>query len=306
MVVAKQALELFESTSDYAVIICAYNEARNLERLLPCLDSDKVIVVDDGSTDDTSAVVRSCGLQAVTTGERRGKTTALRRGLELAKAKNVSQVVVLDADAFPDGAAIVRLVEALSQDDVGGSTLRQVPFGRFGIVGRIEDLMWSTLYWAKDYQMRVHHDCYIGGIMLACKTKYVQVEDLVNDDEMIGLHLRSHGLRTVLVRGPVVRFDVSNNLHELVERRRRMFFGHIIHPASQAPSRNKVVTLTALAMAVKEGPARLLWVVPAAVVEIIARLQAWQDYRLGRLDKYKRWVNATKNLNTNRRNLTSS
>lgn len=93
-------------------IIPAYNEAA---RIAPVLDEtanyvDEVIVVDDGSTDETARVARDRGVHVHRFRENQGYGAALEKGIELAGNK---VVVILDADGEHPPEAIPRLVEPI-------------------------------------------------------------------------------------------------------------------------------------------------------------------------------------------------
>jgi glycosyltransferase involved in cell wall biosynthesis len=280
---------------DYIVVVCAYNEARNLPVLLKRIAGRPVLVIDDGSTDQTMTVLHAFGVGVVEHLERKGKTASLRDGLDFARARGVGTIVSLDGDGLPEADAIPKLLKPLQLDDVGGATPHQIPWARKDVAYHIDEVIWSVLYQAKRLQMRRNMDCFIGGVLLAFKTRFVEVEDMVNDDERVGLHLKMSGQRTVLVDDAVVYFDASSSARHLLERRRRMLFGHIIQPSTDAPSRSRILSMTGLFMAILERPRRLIWAVPASTIELIARMQAWRDYRMGRYEKYRRWVSVHKN-----------
>jgi glycosyltransferase involved in cell wall biosynthesis len=90
-------------TSSYSVVIPAFNAERTLETVLTALAAQdppptEVIVVDDGSTDDTAEIAASCGARVV-----RGSGTgyaggARNRGWDEATS---DVVVFLDSDAVP-------------------------------------------------------------------------------------------------------------------------------------------------------------------------------------------------------------
>lgn len=83
----------------FTCLIPAYNEAA---RIGPVLDAvlalpllAQVIVIDDGSTDDTQAIARAKGAQVIRTPGNLGKTRALALGLQ---SVQTSHVVLIDAD----------------------------------------------------------------------------------------------------------------------------------------------------------------------------------------------------------------
>jgi glycosyltransferase involved in cell wall biosynthesis len=120
-----------------SVVVPAYNEAARLATSLPRLldltatDGIEVLVVDDGSTDDTVAVAEA-HLKGTRTGRvlslprNRGKGAAVRAGvLEAAGAA----VVYMDADLAADLDDLGSLLEALSGADIAVGS-RAVPGSR--------------------------------------------------------------------------------------------------------------------------------------------------------------------------------
>ena len=86
-------------TPSFTCLIPAYNEAArigpvlNAVLALPLLAG--VIVIDDGSTDDTAFIAQAKGAQVLRTPGNLGKTRALALGLQSART---SHVVLIDAD----------------------------------------------------------------------------------------------------------------------------------------------------------------------------------------------------------------
>lgn len=117
------------------VVIPALDEAENLRVLLPRVLTEvatydprgRVLVVDDGSTDDTSKVVVELmagpeghdALELETLRHNLGKAPALQRGFGRALAGGASTVVMMDADGQDDPAELGRLLERLE----GGADL---------------------------------------------------------------------------------------------------------------------------------------------------------------------------------------
>jgi glycosyltransferase involved in cell wall biosynthesis len=59
---------------------------------------DEVIVVDDGSTDETAALAEAAGAQVIRQTHNQGKAAALNAGIELARQINAVAVIFLDGD----------------------------------------------------------------------------------------------------------------------------------------------------------------------------------------------------------------
>jgi glycosyltransferase involved in cell wall biosynthesis len=99
-----------------SIILPAKNEAVALAELLPRLRSEypdaEVIVVDDGSTDDTAALCASNEVQIVRQPYSMGNGAAIKRG---ARAANGDIMVFMDADGQHDPALIARLLARLDE-----------------------------------------------------------------------------------------------------------------------------------------------------------------------------------------------
>jgi glycosyltransferase involved in cell wall biosynthesis len=113
------------ATCKYSVIIPARNEADSLRELLPNLRTylpaeAQVIVVNDGSDDDTCAVCEAHGIKVVSHPYPKGNGAAIKTG---ARAASGEILIFLDADGQHKPEDIPRLLEKFDQgyDMVVGS-----------------------------------------------------------------------------------------------------------------------------------------------------------------------------------------
>ena len=116
-------------------LIPAHNESASISTIVAAvLPYLPVLVVDDGSTDQTAALAESAGARVLRQTPNQGKGAALRAGFRLALQENVDAVLTLDADGQHDPSEIPLFLSAYreQQDDlvIGFRNFRQMPFSR--------------------------------------------------------------------------------------------------------------------------------------------------------------------------------
>lgn len=82
------------------IIIPAHNEARAIAQVVTPLKKRglDVVVVDDGSADQSGELARNAGAEVLRNAQRAGKGESLRRGFAYALEKNYDGVVTMDGD----------------------------------------------------------------------------------------------------------------------------------------------------------------------------------------------------------------
>lgn len=101
------------------IIIPAYNEEGTIGRVLRGLFEQgfkDVVVVDDGSTDATTAIAEAAGVKVLRHAINRGQGAALETGQEYARCLGADIVVHFDADDQFDPADIALAIEKLRQE----------------------------------------------------------------------------------------------------------------------------------------------------------------------------------------------
>jgi glycosyltransferase involved in cell wall biosynthesis len=95
-------------------IIPALNSAVYLARLLPEVKKHvpDILVIDDGSTDDTKSTAESCRATVIRHESNRGKGAALRTGFEYALQHDFDLILTLDADCQHDAKYIPNFLDA--------------------------------------------------------------------------------------------------------------------------------------------------------------------------------------------------
>jgi len=110
--------------SRLCVLLPAYNEAANIERVVravlavPLVGVERtVLVVDDGSRDDTAKLARAAGAVVVSHSPNRGVGAAFRTGVEWARAHDMDFLVHMDSDGQIDPAEIPLLLAPVASGE---------------------------------------------------------------------------------------------------------------------------------------------------------------------------------------------
>ena len=120
-----------------SVIICTFNRARLLRRALSSLarqttgpDGFEVVVVDDGSDDDTAGVCREilrgfANSQYIPLGRNEGLPSARNRGIREARGE---YVLFVDDDCIPERNWLEKMMEALDKEKIVAGAIESPPY----------------------------------------------------------------------------------------------------------------------------------------------------------------------------------
>lgn len=106
----------------FLVVVPAYNEEENVENVYESLIQLNapidIVIIDDGSTDNTALFGRQCGANVISHPTNLGYLAAIQTGFKYAEKYQYPYVIFFDGDGQHDPACIKNIMEAISKDNV--------------------------------------------------------------------------------------------------------------------------------------------------------------------------------------------
>lgn len=127
-----------------AAVIPAYNEARTIGATIDALKriphNLEIVVVDDGSSDETATIGQSRGVRVLRLARRRGKGGAVRLALKCLSLEGYDAFLLVDADLGAEARKAERLLNGLLANEgdmvIGGVETKEGT-GGFGLVAAV-------------------------------------------------------------------------------------------------------------------------------------------------------------------------
>jgi glycosyltransferase involved in cell wall biosynthesis len=141
-------------------VVPAYNEGRTIKRVLEATkpNVDKIIVVDDGSTDDTYVKAAETATYVIRHKKNKGVGIALEAGIQKALKVGADWIVALDADGEHDPREIPLLLDAARRKKadivIGSRFLRDGEAVRMPLIKRASNAL-STIMFGAIYRVRL-------------------------------------------------------------------------------------------------------------------------------------------------------
>ncbi|PZR87312.1 MAG: hypothetical protein DLM67_22380 [Candidatus Nephthysia bennettiae] len=290
-----------------SVGIMAHNEEANIGHTLrailaqdaPSLRIEEFIVVASGCTDGTLDVVADVAredprIRVCVQEKREGKASAVNLFLKHAS----SPVVVMSAaDVIPDASALARLCAPFQDPKVGMVGGRPVPVNDpYTFMGHVVHLLWRLHdHVARDQPKLgevVAFRNVISGIPADTAVDEISIQALISQ---LGYRLLYEPGCVVYNKGPVT-------VHDFVKQRRRIYAGHLQVRRQQkydAPTMRVTPIVRRLFDCrhfALSSPRRLLWTLGAVLLEGLARIQGYSDYRRKHGHSVWQMVESTKDL----------
>jgi cellulose synthase/poly-beta-1,6-N-acetylglucosamine synthase-like glycosyltransferase len=224
---------------NYTIAIPAYNEAKRIEKLIDFLileghhqDGNEIIIIDDGSTDETLYICRQYEPEFLTVYpslKNEGYASAFNNCIQRARKEIM---VILDADSLPLRGAIRKLVRPYSLDDkIGATTGRHYLINpKKGLANWLNHIIYETKHKIDSYQAERDNLWHFNGLMMSVRKSIVPetINKETNQDAFLGWMVLNRGYKTAYVPDARSQFKAPSTVKDMINSRNRVCRGHVI------------------------------------------------------------------------------
>jgi poly-beta-1,6 N-acetyl-D-glucosamine synthase len=217
-----------------SLIVPAYNEAKTIRSCVQSLQALNypnydVIVVDDGSTDNTFEEVSRCAGIKIIRQENQGKPKALNNGI---RASMGEIIMTVDADTTIDKDALGKIAERFSSDERLGAVAGNVKVNpERKIMNAVQSAEYATgINLIRKGQSVLGCVMIVPGPIAALKREAVEKVDYFSDDTFaedfdITVKILKAGYRVEYEERSLAYTDAPKNTEDLIKQRRRWYRG---------------------------------------------------------------------------------
>jgi cellulose synthase/poly-beta-1,6-N-acetylglucosamine synthase-like glycosyltransferase len=214
-----------------SVLIPAYNEEENIKMVIESLkkceypkNKLEIVVVDDGSTDDTYKVAKECGVK-VFRKKRGGKAEALNLGIKKCKG---DFILVLDADCYVEKNSIQKMLKYFSNEKIAAVVSSIRVYKPANILEKLQSIEYLLSNFIREI-ISFSSALYITpGASLYRKNVLASLKfdknNLTEDLEM-GLKLKAHGFELIFSPDAVIYTKVPRTIKSFLRQRIRWTYG---------------------------------------------------------------------------------
>lgn len=285
--------------------ICAYNEEKNIGKILQALLNQKlktvkiskIVVVASGCTDKTEKIVRDFQkkypiVKLIQEKERRGKVSAINLFLKSTKDEIL---VLISADTIPQKDAIEKLVTPFLDPKIGMTGGHPIPINKKdSLVGYAVNLQWE-----------LHHLISLKapkmGEMVAFRRVFKQIDPKSAVDEAsMEVIIAAQGYQIKYIPQAIVYNKGPETIHDFLRQRRRIYAGHLSLSKKynyNVSTMDPIFILQLLPLVIDFRPRFILYLFGTIFLEVIGRIFGWLDFYLIKRD-HSKWkvARSSKNL----------
>ncbi len=216
-----------------SIVVPAYNESKRMGRILQSIlsssyprDKMEIIVVDDGSSDDTYVIASRYPVKVIRHKKNMGRGKAIETGV---KEASYDIVVTIDADTLIDRNALKYIATAFMEQGVGGACGRLVVVGDKSVLGYGQYVEYSLGYaFTKTLRSLMGWMLIPSGAFSAYRRSLIldaNVADTLAEDFDLGLHIIKKGYRLKYVSEAVAYTEIPRKLGDFIRQRVRWSVG---------------------------------------------------------------------------------
>ncbi len=217
-----------------SLLIPAYNEGKNIAQTIEAALRLKypkpfeIIVLDDGSTDDTAKIAMKYPVRVMKL-KHGGKARAMNEGIRAAKGK---VIVTLDADSLPEEDALLELIPELSEEGVGAVTAALKVHSPSTLLEKLQWLEYLSGILLRKLMSLIGCLYIIPGPMSAYKKDvFARVglfeEGNITEDTEMGLRLLYNGIGIANCTTAIVHTKAPNTINAFIKQRTRWYSGFL-------------------------------------------------------------------------------
>ena len=277
-----------------SVGICAYNEEKNIGRLLEVLKAqrtelvriEEIIVVSSACHDETDNIVASFAksdprIKLIREPERRGKAPAIN--LLIAAARN-DVCVLSNADIIPEEDAIEKMCLPFREAHVGMTGARVIPSNeKSTFIGFLCHFRW-----------RMSHEVslirpVLGELVAFRKIVQEVPANTAADESSIEWKVKSLGYDVVYVPEAIFHNQGPRTLRDFISQRRRIYAGQLYlrkTTSYASSSMNYFLLIRAVFRTLDAGWRSWCWTPPAIALEAYCRLLGTYDFYVKKKNPY--------------------
>ncbi|MBI4167724.1 MAG: glycosyltransferase family 2 protein [Candidatus Aenigmarchaeota archaeon] len=219
-----------------SVIIPAFNESATISRVVKSVlnldyppEKLEVIVIDDGSTDNTSVVVKKITDKRVklVRQQRQGKAAALNLGLEYTKG---SFVACLDADSYVSQSALKEMIVNFSSQDIAAVTPVMRVHNPRTVLEKIQNIEYLLAVYVKKLLSHINSINVTPGPFSIYRADVLRSigkfdENSIVEDQEIAYRMQEKNFKIVQSDLGDVYTVAPKNLNDLYKQRKRWYKG---------------------------------------------------------------------------------